>query len=595
MPSTPVDPEVLALVHQGWDHLKRQNPLAAWATWQRALKRAPDAAAARQALDVLANADDLPAAARSVYRFRPPLGDDRRARWNDQFQGRDLGDLPVAADAFRALALADDSDAAARFNLALCLAWQGKNTEAIETIDAVVSLEAELDPDSAVVAWTLAEILRQGGGAEPLADDLSHAVVIPWSLEDGEPTRLADPGLIRALAAPPDPLGIAPASDVQIYEWLDRPMPEPSATQTADDLPTVLATLVRSEGTLRLSTPDPLGRFELEQRLEAAIGDDRPVQIESTPLPLTLLDADLWTVKLPMGLDDSTRRRLLREAVENYFENEWVQLGRLGLGQVPGVLVGVVSGLTPLGAGRLASAGDAVARAKLTAVIRVREQLAARPRVAGLYAGYPFDRLRRRVGLDPDDPRTIEPNDYTCMGERELEELDPAALNESALVDAYRSASALLLDDVAARMAAALVERDPSALVRLDAPNLVQTLARHAWTRGEIAEALAWLDRAEALGESQHPEYEATRAEIQRLAGDPDAAMESYRGVLGWHPNWRTDSAVRAVEAAERLRSGGYPEHARRLTAWANELARLAETVHRSKSKLGDEPGDSPS
>jgi hypothetical protein len=290
----------------------------------------------------------------------------------------------------------------------------------------------------------------------------------------------------------------------------------------------------------------------------------------------------------------------LRETVENYFENEWIHLGRLGLGQLPGAQIGIMSGLSPLGAGRLASAGDAVARVKLTAVIRLREQLAARPRVAGLYAGYPFDRLRRRVGLDPDDPRTVEPNDYACMSVRELEQLDPASLNEPALFDVYRSASALLLDDVAARVAAALVERDPSALVRVDAPDLVQTLARHAWTRGEIADALAWLDRAqtadaETPGNRPHPEYEATRAEIQRLADDPDAAMESYRGVLGWHPNGRTDSAARAVEAAERLQAGGYPEHARRLTDWAVELARLAETVTRREGGLGVEPGDSPS
>lgn len=595
MSTAPADPEILALVHQGWDHLKRQCPLAARATWQLALKRAPEDAAARQALDLLANAGDLPAAARAVYRFRPPLGDGRRALWNDRFQGRNLDDLTIAADVFRALALADPTDAAVRFNLALCLAWQAKNAEAVKAIDSFVNLEAERDPDAAVAAWTLAEILRQGAGAEPLADDLSHALIIPWTPDDGDPTRLAASGLIRSLAPPPEQMGIAPTSDVQIYEWLDRPMPEPSAVHSADDLPTVAATIVRSEGTLRLSTPDPIGRFELEQHIGEALGDNRPVQVESTPLPLTLLDADLWTVRLPLGLDDSTRSRLLRETVENYFENEWIHLGRLGLGQAPGVRIGVVGGLTPLGAGRLASAGDMVARVKLAALIRVREQLAARPRVASLYAGYPFDRLRRRVGLEPDDPRTVEPDDYACMGLRELEQLDPAALNKSALIDAYRSAGALLDDDVAARMAAALIERDPSALVRVDAPNLVQTLARHAWTLGNIAEALAWLDRAEAADEHPHPEYEATRAEIQRLAADPDAAMESYRSVPGWHPSSRTDSARRAVEAAKRLEAGGYPEHARRLTARAAELARLAETVDRLRASPDAEPGDPPS
>ena len=41
--------ETLALVHEGWNHLMSQRPLAAWGTWQRALRLDPDATAARQA------------------------------------------------------------------------------------------------------------------------------------------------------------------------------------------------------------------------------------------------------------------------------------------------------------------------------------------------------------------------------------------------------------------------------------------------------------------------------------------------------------------------------------------------------------------
>src|SRR5262245_50183615 len=38
--------EVLALVHRGWDHLRLQRPLAAWASWQQALRLAPEDRAA---------------------------------------------------------------------------------------------------------------------------------------------------------------------------------------------------------------------------------------------------------------------------------------------------------------------------------------------------------------------------------------------------------------------------------------------------------------------------------------------------------------------------------------------------------------------
>ena len=39
-----------SLVHEGWDHLRSQRPLAAWASWQRALRVEPDSTAAPQAL-----------------------------------------------------------------------------------------------------------------------------------------------------------------------------------------------------------------------------------------------------------------------------------------------------------------------------------------------------------------------------------------------------------------------------------------------------------------------------------------------------------------------------------------------------------------
>ena len=49
MPSpTDADAEVLAWVHRGWDQLRLQRPLAAWAAWQRALRIKPRDPAATQ-------------------------------------------------------------------------------------------------------------------------------------------------------------------------------------------------------------------------------------------------------------------------------------------------------------------------------------------------------------------------------------------------------------------------------------------------------------------------------------------------------------------------------------------------------------------
>ena len=151
-----------SLIHEGWNHLTSQRPLAAWGSWQRALRVDPDSVAARQALTALESAADLPVAARTAYRFREPADSAKRAIWDDRMRGQSDQDLHATADLFGRLAAADPTDSAAWYNRGLCLAWMGKNLEAIGCLDRVVSLEAEQAFDLAVDAWTMAEVLRQG-------------------------------------------------------------------------------------------------------------------------------------------------------------------------------------------------------------------------------------------------------------------------------------------------------------------------------------------------------------------------------------------------------------------------------------------------
>ncbi len=126
---------------------------------------------------------------------------------------------------------------------------------------------------------------------------------------------------------------------------------------------------------------------------QATLGRLASVQRLATPLPLAFLDAAVWAIRMPPGLDEEARARLNRSRVERYYEGTWIGRPRKGL-----------DGRTPVEAGKLAAGGDAIARAKLEAVVRLREQLGMRPPTAALYQGYPFDRLRRRLGLPPTDP-----------------------------------------------------------------------------------------------------------------------------------------------------------------------------------------------
>lgn len=376
----------MALIHRGWDHLKRQRPLAAWACWQQVLRRDPFNRAARQALQALASAPGLPGAALAVYRFRMP-SDLRRTRW-DGILAKDLGDLDAVADVFGHLFTMDPEDAAAGYNHALSLAWLGYNQAAVEMLDRVVEVSAGRDFEGAAEAWKLAELLRQGGGAEALADDLSHSLTAALD-EDGDGDGDGDEAWMRAreesgewrrFTDPMDPSALRPVSgEARVYEWLDRPMPEAREGLTAGDLPRVMASVIVMRGFLRLSSPIAESLRRAEGLLPRGATDRT-----STPLPLTMLDAAAWTVRLPNGLGETDRRRLIAESVFEYYTEVWSRTPRKGL-----------DGATPAEAG---ASGDAATLAKMEGVLRFREQVDHRSepgRNLGIHMD--FGLLRERI------------------------------------------------------------------------------------------------------------------------------------------------------------------------------------------------------
>ena len=386
---SPQSDALLRVVHEGWDHLRKQRPLAAWACWQNVIRADPEHQAALSALKTLANAPTLPAIAKSTLRFRSPAAN-RRDRWSQILAGGDLSDLDAASEVFAELAENDPEDSAASYNRALCLAWQGRNRAAIAALDQVVRRSAIDNSEGAIDAWSVAELLRQGGGAEDLADDLSHALAIALDPSfDGDPSGHAIEDWIADLAAagqlrPIDPrsgipTSASPASGT-VFEWLDRPMPPPSEDLAPSQLPWVAAILIRTPDGLRLSSPVAANLKRIESQL--------PWRGErlSTPLPLTMLDAAAWTFRMPAGLDESTQRWLASSAVAQYYEEVWTAQPRHGL-----------KGKTPAEAGKSSDPGD---RIRLEAIVRFREQVAAAsPPAQALEVSYNFERLRARLGL----------------------------------------------------------------------------------------------------------------------------------------------------------------------------------------------------
>lgn len=560
---TALEEQALALVHRGWDHLGRRRPIAAWAAWERVIRVDPGNRAAAEALAVLDAAPDLPASARSGRKFRPPDAD-RRPRWDLALRDGDLADLDAAADAFAKLAEADPEDAPAWFNRGLCLAWLGRNAEAIGALDEALALLAatgnDADFEAAVGAWALAEILRQGGGAEHLADDLDHALAVDGPVA-GLDSLIAS-GRLRQVPPPPG----TDLDDARIFEWLDRAPPPSDPEPSVAALPRLLATLVTTPRSTRLSGPDAAGLATAEAELVRAVDfevlDARRV---STPLPLPLLDAAVWAFRLPGGLDPDARARLGREAVERFYEGRWLQIPRIGLG-----------GRNPLQAARDASNGDAAARAKLAGVVLVREQLGERPRAVGLYQGYPFDRLRRRLGLEPRIPGIVDPDDLAAWGGPELDAADPSALDDVRLAEASLSAEALGDDRRTVRFAEVLLGRDPTRWTRVDLRPLAAALVREALARDEVPLALEHLGRAAGIdldhrGGRDRDEFAIWQAEIHARAGEPDSAARVYESVLD-----RSQNAAVALDAAETLLDNGHEPQGLALARRARDLAEAA-------------------
>ncbi len=606
MSSASPDGSSTAMVREGWDHLRAGRPLAAGASWQRALRLEDGSPAAAQALERLEKSGDLPAGARAVYRLRAPSDTARRAAWDDRLRaavgglahaGNGRGapvdaDLAAMADAFGRLAMEEPPDPAAWYNRALCLAWLGSNREAILALDRAVELEAGSAPERAVEAWRLAEVLRAGGGAEDLADDLRFSCTIDWDPAD-TPELLREFPEIQRVPTPQVP-GAEPAPEVEVFEWPDQRMPDvvevdPGGIATAAELPVVLAAVLvqPASRTLRLSSPRVETLPPVEERLlhrlgidangRPIVGDDRgglTILREAAPLPLPFLDADVWTVRMPAGLEPTRADDLRREWVERYFEDLWIHRARHGLDD-----------RSPMAAAEAAHRGDAVARARLAAVVDFREQLGRRPVAIRLYHGYPFDRLRRRLGLEPVDPDAVDPADLSCAPAWELAALAPATLDDHRLADAVASAAGLRDDTIAAPLGIELLRRSiPIAGVSL--VGAVSPLVRRAMGGGDPDVALDWIDRARPRAVGRTAEIlDVWRAEILARAGRPDDAARVYRSLIGPDAN----GAAMALDGAETLIDNGHLDEARPLLHAARDLAQangLRWTARRAQDLL---------
>lgn len=378
--SPPNDPE--RLVQLGWAHLAAQKPFAAWSCWRRASLLAPGDRRPMEALEALERSPELPARAREPIRLRSPRSEEDRHRWTSAYADRDLSDISTARSVFDSLVSENIRDVAAWFNFGACSAWLGENRSALDSLDIAIRHGATIDRESAVEAALISEILRQGAGAADQADDLSYALQFDrlpanWPADPLAPFRERGEVLGRPTVE----------GQPQAEEWLDRPMLEPDDVGGIDDVPSVAAYVIRSDRSFRISGPDREALERTWDRLTELWGEpDHEPNWSATPLRLGLLDAAVWAVR-PPPLDPEVQAFLAGEAVERYYTTVWIHQPRHGL-----------SDHTPAEAAQRIG-DDPNLAVRLEAVVRLREQLAARPVARALYGGWNSDSLRRLLGL----------------------------------------------------------------------------------------------------------------------------------------------------------------------------------------------------
>ena len=199
----------------------------------------------------------------------------------------------------------------------------------------------------------------------------------------------------------------------------------------------------------------------------------------------------------------------------------------------------------PIAAGRRGGGAPGRRRGprRLAAVVDFREQLGRRPVAIRLYHGYPFDRLRRRLGLEPVDPDAVDPADLSCAPAWELAALDPATLDDHRLGDAVASAVGLRDDAITTPMGIELLRRSiPIAGVSL--VGAVSPLVRRAMGGGDPDVALDWIDRARPRAVGRTAEIlDVWRAEILCAPADPTrrcASIVRSSDRMRTAPRWRS-------------------------------------------------------
>jgi tetratricopeptide (TPR) repeat protein len=510
------DPEAREALGQlyaliGDTELKLNNPVAARMALQLAVRFEPRY---QQSFEQVFGPDaPLPAPAKRAYAYREALAGaaaERKTAWEKAQRAASAGKLGEALRTFAELSAADEQDAAAWYNLGLSRAWAGENGPALDALDRHVGLEK--DESKAIEAWELGEVLRTGHGMEERADYVEHAAAFPIR----DPQRMVQvlEELSRAgvvlLSVLSEQEGVLSGMFLEQQPTLAV---VPSGVRDARLQAHLLVSL--SQGFLRVWSLSPedmhAATAELRQRAGPALGEPHE---RRSPAPFAAV-FDRGVV-VPVGLTDAAEvQGRMARSQEQYLEDRW-----------PHQPLRSLSGVPPIDA-----AGHASLRVKLLAIVQYLQDCAPLTDLK-----YDFDRLRRKLGLLETRTEAKAGPDLAVLGAAELAGLNPEALDDQQLEEAYHAALRLDARDLAGRFGRTLLAR-PASPQHADRYPIVNQLVQQTLAEGDFSVALDLLNTGEKNDCEQNEgrrrnDYELRRGQIQAKSGELEAAQGTFERLL---------------------------------------------------------------
>jgi tetratricopeptide (TPR) repeat protein len=467
----------------------------------------------------------LPEAASREYSYLPPpaTSNGLRVSWDKALSGAITGKLTDALQAFEKLTQDHPDLPAARYNLGLTRAWLGDNPGAVEDLDRYVTLEP--DEKLAAAAWELALVLHYGFGMEDRGDWQEHGVI--YQLRDPQAFAAVIDDWVKKFRL----VALQPDEEQKYVTGIltDRQTTLVSPTEGLQ-FANYGGSFLMAGSMVRLAGPNPDTlqrlRADFEKAMGPALGEPqttkgfapfRSLLIEALPIPIP-------------PTEEANSGDVIREKVNKFFEEKLIHRPMPTLGNV-----------SPLDA-----AGHPILRKKLVGLLGFLK--GCLPPVEPFK--YDFDRLRRKLGLQPAVAGALgEPGDVSqgskeeevsSMGAPELSTLKLEDLSDDHLEKAYQAALKLDAKELAGHFARALISR-PQRTDRPDRFPWYTHLMQLALSEGDTETALNYVNEGERL-DCEHNQghrrndYELRRAQIHSKRGEADRAHEIFSNLISRVP-----------------------------------------------------------